>query len=288
MSSAAAAGSCPSIWPRPSICFSTAARFCRLPRARRDRGLRPDWHTRSASATCPIRRSISIRPSATRSSCSTGRSPTRRSTATTTTSTNSGMQKQITKPAQALKIRPWTIKIDGMVEKEMTVGIDDLVRKFPIEERLYRHRCVEAWSMAMPWSGFPMAKLVELAKPLSSAKYVRMETFLDKSIAPGQRADLVAVALCRRADDGGGDQRIRLPGHRRLRQAGRQAARRADPARGAVEIRLQAHQVDRALQLHRPAAEELLGGGAGLRVRLLGQRQSRRWRIRAGARRPRS
>src|SRR5262245_55813400 len=98
-----------------------------------------------------------------------------------------GMQKQITRQAQALKVRPWTIKIDGMVEKVMEVGIDDLVRKFPIEERLYRHRCVEAWSMAVPWAGFPMAELVELAKPLSSAKYVRMETFLDKSIAPGQR-----------------------------------------------------------------------------------------------------
>ena len=69
----------------------------------------------------------------------------------------------------------------------MEVGIDDLVRKFGVEERLYRHRCVEAWSMAVPWSGFPMAKLVELAKPLSSATYVRMETFLDKSIAPGQK-----------------------------------------------------------------------------------------------------
>ena len=98
-----------------------------------------------------------------------------------------GSSKNITRAAQALKIRPWTIKIDGMVEKAMEVGIDDLVRKFAIEERLYRHRCVEAWSMAVPWSGFPMARLVELAKPLSSAKYVRMETFLDKAIAPGQR-----------------------------------------------------------------------------------------------------
>jgi len=98
-----------------------------------------------------------------------------------------GSSKNVTRAAQALKIRPWTIKLDGMVEKAMEIGIDDLVRKFGVEERLYRHRCVEAWSMAVPWSGFPMAKLVELAKPLSSAKYVRMETFLDKSIAPGQR-----------------------------------------------------------------------------------------------------
>ena len=74
-----------------------------------------------------------------------------------------------------------------MVEQAQEIGIDDLIRKMPLEERLYRHRCVEAWSMAIPWGGFPFAKLVELAKPLSSAKYVRMETFLDPSMAPGQK-----------------------------------------------------------------------------------------------------
>jgi sulfoxide reductase catalytic subunit YedY len=98
-----------------------------------------------------------------------------------------GSTKQIARAAQALKIRPWTIKIDGMVEKPLEIDIDDLVRKLGIEERLYRLRCVEAWSMAIPWSGFAMAKLVELANPLSSAKYVRMETFLDRALAPGQR-----------------------------------------------------------------------------------------------------
>ena len=65
---------------------------------------------------------------------------------------------------------------------------NDLIRKMSLEERLYRHRCVEAWGMAIPWTGFPLSKLVELAKPTSSAKYVRMETFLDKEMAPGQRA----------------------------------------------------------------------------------------------------
>src|SRR5262249_13245944 len=98
-----------------------------------------------------------------------------------------GPTKTVAKAAQALKLRPWTVKIDGMVEKAQEVGIDDLIRKMPLEERLYRHRCVEAWSMAIPWSGFPFAKLVELAKPLSSAKYVRMETFLEPSMAPGQK-----------------------------------------------------------------------------------------------------
>jgi sulfoxide reductase catalytic subunit YedY len=95
--------------------------------------------------------------------------------------------KMIAKQAQVLKTRPWTVKIDGMVEKQQELGVDDLIRKMPVEERLYRHRCVEAWSMAVPWTGFPLAKLVELARPLSSAKYLRMETFLDASMASGQR-----------------------------------------------------------------------------------------------------
>src|SRR5215468_4305597 len=98
-----------------------------------------------------------------------------------------GGSKNIARAAQALKLRPWTIKIDGMVEKPQEIGLDDLIRKMPLEERLYRHRCVEAWSMAIAWSGFPLGKLVDLAQPLSSAKYLRMETFLDRGVAPGQR-----------------------------------------------------------------------------------------------------
>ena len=98
-----------------------------------------------------------------------------------------GSSKNVVKAAQALKLRPWTIKIDGMVEKAQEIGLDDLIGKMTLEERLYRHRCVEGWSMAIPWTGFPFARLLELARPLSSAKYVRMETFLEPSIAPGQR-----------------------------------------------------------------------------------------------------
>ncbi len=98
-----------------------------------------------------------------------------------------GTDKDIAAPAQVLPVRPWTVKIDGMVEKPFEIGIDDLMRKLTLEERTYRHRCVEAWSMAIAWTGFPLKKLVDLAKPLGSAKFVRMETFLDKTIAPGQR-----------------------------------------------------------------------------------------------------
>ena len=98
-----------------------------------------------------------------------------------------GSHKRIASAAQALPIRPWDVVIDGMVEQPITLGIDDLMKRMPLEERLYRHRCVEAWSMTVPWSGFAMRSLVELARPLGSAKYVRMETFLNPEIAPGQR-----------------------------------------------------------------------------------------------------
>ncbi|MBV8938105.1 MAG: molybdopterin-dependent oxidoreductase, partial [Alphaproteobacteria bacterium] len=93
-----------------------------------------------------------------------------------------GSQKSIAAEAQALNIRPWTVKIDGLVEKPITIDVDELLKKMLLEERLYRHRCVEAWSMTVPWSGFPMSALVDFAKPLGSAKYVQMETFLDPKI----------------------------------------------------------------------------------------------------------
>ncbi len=98
-----------------------------------------------------------------------------------------GSHKQIWKGAQRLKIRPWTVTINGLVEKPMTLDIDDLIRRMTLEERLYRHRCVEAWSMTIPWSGFPLSALVDFARPLSGAKYVEMQTFEDPKVAPGQR-----------------------------------------------------------------------------------------------------
>jgi sulfoxide reductase catalytic subunit YedY len=99
-----------------------------------------------------------------------------------------GSSKNIWAKAQALPIRPWTVTFDGMVEEPREVGIDDLLARMPLEERLYRHRCVEAWSMAVPYSGFPMKALVDFARPLSSARYVKMTTFLDPDVAGGQRA----------------------------------------------------------------------------------------------------
>jgi sulfoxide reductase catalytic subunit YedY len=98
-----------------------------------------------------------------------------------------GSYKEIWQEAQKLAIRPWTVAIDGLVEEPMTVGIDDLLAKMSLEERLYRHRCVEAWSIAVPYSGFPLKALVDFARPLGGAKYLIMQTFEDDDVAGGQR-----------------------------------------------------------------------------------------------------
>ncbi|MEW6257006.1 MAG: protein-methionine-sulfoxide reductase catalytic subunit MsrP [Pseudomonadota bacterium] len=97
-----------------------------------------------------------------------------------------GTNYDVGRAAAKLKTRPWTVTLDGMVEQPRQVDIDTLLKAMPLEERLYRHRCVEAWSMAVPWTGFPMKALVDYARPLSGAKYLRFETFLDKAVAPGQ------------------------------------------------------------------------------------------------------
>ncbi|MYE20446.1 MAG: protein-methionine-sulfoxide reductase catalytic subunit MsrP, partial [Rhodospirillales bacterium] len=100
-----------------------------------------------------------------------------------------GTSKKIWKAAQALKIRPWEVRIDGEVESPRTIAIDDLLAQMPLEERVYRHRCVEAWSMVVPWSGFAFREFVRFANPTANARYVAMETFLDPDTAKGQRQD---------------------------------------------------------------------------------------------------
>jgi sulfoxide reductase catalytic subunit YedY len=98
-----------------------------------------------------------------------------------------GTDKSIWRDAQKLEVRPWTIKVGGMVEKPFEIGIDDLLAKMPLEERVYRHRCVETWSMIVPWSGFAMRSLVELCKPTGSAKFVVMKTLSKPSVMREQR-----------------------------------------------------------------------------------------------------
>jgi sulfoxide reductase catalytic subunit YedY len=90
--------------------------------------------------------------------------------------------------AQAFKVDPWQLKISGEVDKPFTLGYDDLFKSFPLEERIYRLRCVEAWSMVIPWIGFPLAELIKKAAPNSRAKYVAFETLYDPEQMPGQKS----------------------------------------------------------------------------------------------------
>ena len=74
---------------------------------------------------------------------------------------------------------PWSITIDGEVDKKITLSMDDIKKMFPVEERIYRLRCVEGWSMVIPWLGFPLNKLLKKANPTSKAKFVKFESILD-------------------------------------------------------------------------------------------------------------
>jgi sulfoxide reductase catalytic subunit YedY len=99
-----------------------------------------------------------------------------------------GSSKNIWRRAALLKTKPWMLTIDGLVEKPVTIDIRDLLKKVGgIEERVYRFRCVEAWSMTVPWSGFALNKILSLVKPKTSAKFLRFETFFDPDVAPGQK-----------------------------------------------------------------------------------------------------
>ncbi|MFN6956320.1 MAG: protein-methionine-sulfoxide reductase catalytic subunit MsrP [Acetobacteraceae bacterium] len=98
-----------------------------------------------------------------------------------------GSHKTISRAAQRLPQRPWTVKVEGMVESPREFGIEDLLRFMPLEERVYRLRCVEAWSMVVPWTGFPLSALLDAVRPLGSARYVVFETAAIPAVMPGLR-----------------------------------------------------------------------------------------------------
>lgn len=88
------------------------------------------------------------------------------------------------KNAHSLRVRPWTVQVEGLVKKPKTVDIDSLLKYRPIEDRTYRFRCVEAWSMVIPWNGYPLAEFIKWAEPLPSAKFVQFLSLADRSQMP--------------------------------------------------------------------------------------------------------
>ncbi|MEJ2759400.1 MAG: protein-methionine-sulfoxide reductase catalytic subunit MsrP, partial [Anaerolineales bacterium] len=93
----------------------------------------------------------------------------------------------VAKLAADFEPEPWSVEVGGLVNNPQTYSIDDLLSKFPTEERIYRLRCVEAWSMVIPWEGFELGKLLDEVEPTAEAKYVRFETLMDPDKMPGQK-----------------------------------------------------------------------------------------------------
>jgi sulfoxide reductase catalytic subunit YedY len=95
--------------------------------------------------------------------------------------------------AKNFKPKPWTVKVEGMCKKPATYNLDDMVKGFATEDRIYRMRCVEAWSMVIPWAGFPLKSLIDRLEPLPSAKYVEFKTLVDPNQFPEQRRSFLKV-----------------------------------------------------------------------------------------------
>lgn len=131
----------------------------------------------------------SFYPPKTNNSYKVDREITKESLATTYTNFYEfGSNKNIWRRASQLKTDPWLLTIDGLVNKPITIDLNDLLKKIGgIEERIYRFRCVEAWSMTVPWAGFPLKKILALVEPKTDAKFLKFETFFNPDIAPGQK-----------------------------------------------------------------------------------------------------
>ncbi|MFL6207954.1 MAG: protein-methionine-sulfoxide reductase catalytic subunit MsrP [Pyrinomonadaceae bacterium] len=97
----------------------------------------------------------------------------------------------VARRAQGFVTRPWTVKVDGLVQNPKEFDLDDLLKLAPAEERIYRHRCVEGWSMVVPWVGFPLNKLLQAVEPLGAAKYVAFQTLYDPQRMPNQNTSVL-------------------------------------------------------------------------------------------------
>jgi sulfoxide reductase catalytic subunit YedY len=171
--------------------------------------------------------------------------------------------------------RPWRITVDGHAEKTGSFHFDDFIKPFDLEERIYRMRCVEAWSMVIPWVGISLADVVKHFRPTSNAKYVAFETLHDPVRMPGQRRPVLEWPYREglTIEEATNPLTILAVG---LRRSVAEPQRRADTTRRALEIRLQGHQEHRAYQFCRGTAANQLEHIPALGIRLLRKRQSRR------------
>ncbi len=148
-------------------------------------------------------------------------------------------KERVWKLAQELDVDPWKVKVGGLVHKPRTFDLNDILKLFPLEERVYRFRCVEAWSMVVPWVGFPFKKLIDEVQPLSKAKFVRLVAFNRPEQAVGQRTQKhYPWPYYEGVKSAGSHERADVARHRHLRPRPAQAAWGAHPAHRALEVRI--------------------------------------------------
>lgn len=97
----------------------------------------------------------------------------------------------VARRAKNFVTRPWTVEVGGLVHKPKTFDLDEILKLAPLEDRVYRFRCVEAWSMVIPWMGFPLAELLKQVEPMGDARYVKFFTLFDPDRMPNQKADVL-------------------------------------------------------------------------------------------------
>jgi len=176
--------------------------------------------------------------------------------------------------ADTLRAHPWTVKVEGEVGRPQVVDINRLLKWFPLEERIYRMRCVEAWSMVIPWVGFPLGDLLRRVQPTSRARYVAFTSLYDPQQMPGQRSDLLEWPYGEglRIDEAMHPLTILAVG-----LYGRPLPNwSAAAAGGSLEIWIQGNQIDSQDPPDRAAAANYLESGCPRRIRILCERQSSR------------
>ena len=120
--------------------------------------------------------------------------------------------------AGTLKPRPWTVRVEGEVKKPKVYDIDELIKLAPLEERIYRMRCVEGWSMVIPWVGYPLSELIKRVEPTGNAKFVEFMTLADPKQMPGLRVARAGLALRRGPAHGRSDASADAAGLRPVRR----------------------------------------------------------------------
>ena len=115
--------------------------------------------------------------------------------------------------AKNFKASPWKVQIGGLVDNPVTLTLEDILSQFKQEERIYRLRCVEGWSMVIPWTGFQLSQLLDWVKPQPESRYVRFTTLFDTGQMPGQQDPQFSLALYRRATPGRSQKRFDFIGY---------------------------------------------------------------------------